>query len=405
MKIVNAIAPMLLNGMLLAARWAGETRRKALEKAVKKPKGKDAELAFLRDRVLHLEMRLEIMASLVETLQRHIQKLGGKPRYSLPQRLQILWQMEHLQIPRRQVEKYFGIARSTLYRWLHRITDKPKDNAEPANKTPTELAKLVWDIARENPGWGRHRIAMQAWLLKAFVAASTVRNILQRPKPAQRKQGKGERENEGKGDKTPAARTIVARYPNHVWSVDVTLVWRWYFWPTWVFVAIDHFSRKVLCVTPLEGPNAGWIIEALGAAFQKFGAPKHLISDHGSVFTSGAFADLLTRWKVKQRFGAVGKYGSIAVTERVIKTLKYEWLKKVVLIKDFNHLHGLCGDFVVWYNEFRPHTRLSGATPQTRFSQAEWKKPAKDAKIIPFPIERVRFEETRTVAFRLKQAA
>jgi len=48
---------------------------------------------------------------------------------------------------------------------------------------------------------------------------------------------------------------------------------------------------------------------------------------------------------------------------------------------------------------------VSGATPQTRFSQAEWKKPAKDAKIIPFPIERVRFRETRTVAFRLKQAA
>ena len=33
------------------------------------------------------------------------------------------------------------------------------------------------------------------------------------------------------------------------------------------------------------------------------------------------------------------------------------------------------------------------------------KKPAKDAKIIPFPIEHVRFKETRTVAFRLKQAA
>jgi hypothetical protein len=65
----------------------------------------------------------------------------------------------------------------------------------------------------------------------------------------------------------------------------------------------------------------------------------------------------------------------------------------------------LCEDFVVWYNEFRAHTRLSGATPKTSFTQTEWKKPAKDAKIIPFPVERVRFEETRTVAFRLKQAA
>jgi putative transposase len=374
-----------------------------LEKAAKKPKGKDAELAFLRDRVLQLEMRLEIMASLIETLQRHIRKLGGKPRYSIQQRLQILWHMEYLQIPRRQVEKYFGIARSTLYRWLHRLTDKPKGKTEPANKTPKELAKLVWDIAKENPGWGRHRIAMQAWLLKVFVAASTVRNILQRPKPDVPKEGKGETAKRGDGEKK--LRAIVAKHPNQVWSVDVTWVWRWFFWPTWVFVASDHLSRKVVCVQALEGPNAGWIIEALENAFKQFGAPKHLISDHGSVFTSGAFADLLTRWNVQQRFGAVGKYGSIAVTERVIKTLKHEWLKKVILIKEFEHLHGLCDNFVIWYNEFRPHMRLAGATPKTAFAKEKREKPAKGAKIIPFPIEPVRFGETRTVAFRLKQAA
>ena len=33
---------------------------------------------------------------------------------------------------------------------------------------------------------------------------------------------------------------------------------------------------------------------------------------------------LLSQWNIKPRVGAVGKHGSIAVTERVIKTLKYE---------------------------------------------------------------------------------
>ncbi len=28
-------------------------------------------------------------------------------------------------------------------------------------------------------------------------------------------------------------------------------------------VAIDHFSRKVACIAPLEGLSAGWIIESL----------------------------------------------------------------------------------------------------------------------------------------------
>ena len=122
---------------------------------------------------------------------------------------------------------------------------------------------------------------------------------------------------------------IVARCPNHVWSVDRTRVWRWGLWPTWALVAIDHFSRAVMAVAPLEGPNAGWVVDAMEEAFLRHGPPKHLISDQEGVFVSEVFAALMRDWNIKQRFGAVGKHGSIAVTERVILTLKYEWLKRV----------------------------------------------------------------------------
>ena len=46
-----------------------------------------------------------------------------------------------------------------------------------------------------------------------------------------------------------------------VGSLDTTKVRCWSLWTIQVLVAIDHFSRKVVCVTPLEGPNAGWIYE------------------------------------------------------------------------------------------------------------------------------------------------
>ena len=58
------------------------------------------------------------------------------------------------------------------------------------------------------------------------------------------------------------ARSIPAWYPNHVWSVDTTTVLCWGLWPIHIFVVIDHFSRKVMPVAPLEGPNAGWINNA-----------------------------------------------------------------------------------------------------------------------------------------------
>ena len=122
-------------------------------------------------------------------------------------------------------------------------------------------------------------------------------------------------------------------------------------WPTYVFVAIDHFSRKVVAIVPLEGPNSGWTCDALEAAFRAFGSPRHLISDHQGVFVGSAFNELLTQWQVKHRLGAVGKHGSIAVTERVIRTLKYEWLFCVPLIKGFGPLTALCEQFCAEFDQ------------------------------------------------------
>jgi transposase InsO family protein len=187
-----------------------------------------------------------------------------------------------------------------------------------------------------NLDWGRIRIANQLKLLNIFLSASTVRNILQRPKP--RNTPTAPSATTEQTEEKPEARSIPASYPNHVWSIDTTKVLCWGLWPIHVLVAIDHFSRKVICVAPLEGPNAGWIIEALEQAMRKHGAPRHLISDQAPVFVGDALAELVKQWNIKSRFGAIGKHGSITVTERAIKTLKYEWLRSVPIIKGFDHV-------------------------------------------------------------------
>jgi hypothetical protein len=63
-------------------------------------------------------------------------------------------------------------------------------------------------------------------------------------------------------------------------------------------VVIDYFSRKVISVAPLEGSNAGWILEALETAFQKHGTPKHIISDEASDFTGDVFAEVPDSWNI-----------------------------------------------------------------------------------------------------------
>ena len=88
-----------------------------------------------------------------------------------------------------------------------------------------------------------------------------------------------------------------------------------------------------------------------------------IINRLAPVFTGAVFAELLTAYDIKSRLGAIGKHGSIAVTERVNKTLKYEWLKRIALIKGIDHLTCLCKEFEIWYNRWRPHMTLDGIRP------------------------------------------
>ena len=165
----------------------------------------------------------------------------------------------------------------------------------------------MWEIVEANATWGRVRTAYQLRVLGVFVAPSTVRNILTRSKPPPENSAQP-------SDVQPSSpaetRSIPASYPNHVWSVDLTTVMRWGLWPIDVLVAIDHFSRKLVCVQPLRGPSADSICKALREAFALVGPPKHLISDQQSGFDSAYVASFLKPFGVKQRFGAIGKFGN-----------------------------------------------------------------------------------------------
>lgn len=77
---------------------------------------KDKEILFLKDKLYQLQTQISI-------LQKRAKKHQKKPRYTLRERLFILWHIETFGIARRKVTEHLGISRSTLYRWLHQIDD------------------------------------------------------------------------------------------------------------------------------------------------------------------------------------------------------------------------------------------------------------------------------------------
>jgi len=387
---------------MLSARWARDRKRLCLEQAVAAP----GELAQLRAENLDLRDTNELQAEQIAILQRRLRAAGIRRPYSVAERLRIIWCVEYFGLTRRQIPKRLGVARSTVWRWLRRLQDGVglcgQQCRASVQSISEALVRLVWEMHRANPQWGRRRIALALGTLDIFLAASTVRNVLRRPRP---KPASSEGAVSAGEDERRTPRQIVARYPNHVWSVDRTRVWRWRVWPTWVLAAIDHHSRKVVALCPLEGPNAGWVIDALEQAFVRHGPPRHLISDQESVFTSGAFRDMLRQWQVKQRFGAVGKHGSIAVTERLIWSLKHEWLCRVPVIRELDHLGMVLGEFEQYYNQWRAHSTVGGAVPDLVHMGGEWRAPERTAKHVPSNIERRFFSTARVTAFRLADAA
>jgi hypothetical protein len=175
-EIVNAAVVLIIKAAILAARFSGRARKRSLKRLSKMDAyEKDKEIIFLRDKVYQQQMQITI-------LQKGTLKKQKNPRYTIRERLFIICHMETFQIPKCRVTEHLGIAISTLYRWLHKIQDQ-NNSRIPVNKTPTEIASLIWEITKDNINWGKVRISNQLALLNISLAASTVRNILNQPKP------------------------------------------------------------------------------------------------------------------------------------------------------------------------------------------------------------------------------
>ena len=112
-------------------------------------------------------------------------------------------------------------------------------------------------------------------------------------------------------------------------------------------------------------PTSEQVRQFLGRVIAGVAAvPKYLITDSGTQFTGTGFKAWCRRRGIRQRQGAVGRPGSIAVLERFIRTLK-DGCTRVLGIVPLRHrsFQREVSLFNGWYNQHRPHMTLDGATP------------------------------------------
>jgi transposase InsO family protein len=160
-------------------------------------------------------------------------------------------------------------------------------------------------------------------------------------------------------------RAVRAKRPNHVWMVDLTDVKGLFGLVTFkVAVVFDAFSRMPLSATVFSKEASSLeIARFVSKAAKRHGRPAHFISDHARCFTGQVFRRRLLRLGVKQRFGAVGKKGSIALIERLWRTLKDTLGLRLLRPLVAHDLAATVELGLLHYAHFRPHQNLAGATP------------------------------------------
>lgn len=276
----------------------------------------DAQIQYLRLEVQKLRTANSVM-------KQCIRRNRLKPSFIT--RCRMILFTHRFRLPLRQIHHYLPITSSTIQRYISKAehnlfalrTRSSKPRFSP-KKTPLEIESLIWQIKSANPDWGYLRIAIHIWHIKVFISPSTVRRILLKPRP---KTGRSKAKLD---DEKPLS--ITANEPNSLWSLDLTTLYLFGIFPVYVLGVIDHYSRKVLCLSSTFNPTAEWAGNEVKNLFSSFATPKQIITDNGSVFLSSYFKKLTASNNFRHVRTSVRHPQSNGKIERFFQSLKHEFL-------------------------------------------------------------------------------
>ena len=152
--------------------------------------------------------------------------------------------------------------------------------------------------------------------------------------------------------------------PNEVWVSDVTyfkLGGKTYY----ICVVLDLFARKLISLTISKRNSTRLTKTSLINAYEERNPdPSKLLfhSDQGRNYTAKAFRDCLISFGIQQSFSRKGVPYDNSVCESFFKSLKQEELYRTNY-KSEKHLRKALSEYVVFYNDKRPHTYLRYRTP------------------------------------------
>jgi len=306
---------------------------------------------------------LEKERSIAEILRSRLARFPTRQRkhYQPDERFRILEVMSAHGLTRQDTAELFLVDSQTITRWEHEAIQDPGKEAigtlvrpdPPLRGYDDVVKRLVQRLDSLGVG-GSLKIAQMLASAGTKIGRETVRRY--------RRDG---RVPHPTGSDQTARRALRARYVNHIWLADLTEIRSFLGLYRFKLVAVlDLFSRFPLAFKVFhKEPTAKEMLGVLDRAMRRHGRPRHFVTDRGSQFTAAVFRETLDALSIKQRFGAIGQYGSIAIIERFWRTLKELLGIRFWPPLSADHLEARTRLALMYYSSLRPHQGLGGATP------------------------------------------
>jgi transposase InsO family protein len=287
-----------------------------------------------------------------------------RPHYVPTERMAILELRAARAWSAQRMAEIFLVTAATIASWMKRVDEEGPHALvqirEPVNKFPDFVRYAVQRLKSLCPTLGKAKIADTLCRAGLHLGTTTVGRMLKEPPRATPPEAAVSRD-----------RVVTAKYPNHVWHIDLTTVptgagfWAPWVpfalpqcWPLcwWLVVVIDHYSRRAMgfSVFP-KRPTSLAVRAILGRMIARANAaPKYMICDKDSIFWCKEFKRWCRRKQIRPRFGAVGQHGSIAVIERFIRTMKDEGTRRLLVPQRRSDFQRELSHFFAWYNPTFP---------------------------------------------------
>jgi putative transposase len=231
-----------------------------------------------------------------------------------------------------------------FWRWTSRAGRPP---------IPTDLQALIRQIARDNPTWGEERIANELRLkLGLRVSPRTVRKYM--PKRFDR--------GPNHGIPSQCWVTFVRSHAKAIVACDFCTVVTATFRLLYVFVLMEHATRRILHCHVTRHPTAQWTIQQLCEAMPADHGYRFLIHDRDRIFSD----DLDRRMRnlgLRVLKTPVRSPQAHSLCERFLGTLRRECLDLMIPLTE-RHLRRILHKWVCHYNAGRPHMALGPGIPQ-----------------------------------------